>query len=302
MIWLIGNKGMLGSEVEKLLKERGLTYWASDKEVTISDYKALEKFGKDKEIKWVINCAGYTRVDKAEEEIEESFRLNRDGVRNLALFANKRKIKLIHISADYVFDGLKGRTTGYSEDDKANPINIYGKSKLAGEEEIKKILVEYFIIRTAWLYGKEGNNFVCTMLRLFKERDLIKVVDDQWGSPTYTVDLAEIILKIIKSDVDKYGIYHFTNEGVTTWYAFAQVIYNKAKKLGLLGGKRQVELKPIKANEYPTLAKRPGYSVLSKDKIKKEFNLRIRSWEEALEDFLSFLKIKEEKLKGKERQ
>ena len=302
MIWLIGNKGMLGSEVERLLKELGLVYWASDKEIDISDYKALEKFGKDRKIKWVINCAGYTKVDKAEEEIDEAFRLNRDGVRNLGLLSNKRKIKLIHISADYVFDGQKKKGVGYSENDMANPLNVYGKSKLAGEEEIKNILDEYFIIRTAWLYGKEGNNFVYTMLKLFRERDLVKVVEDQWGSPTYTVDLAEVILKIVKSDSEKSGIYHFTNEGVTTWYAFAQVIYNKAKKLGLLGGKRQVEIKPIKANEYPTLAKRPVYSVLSKDKIKKEFNLKIRSWEEALEDFLSFLKIKEEKLKGKERQ
>ena len=302
MIWLIGKKGMLGSDIEKLLKEKRMAYWASDREVDIIDYKALDKFAKDKKINWIINCAGYTRVDKSEEEIEESFRLNRDGVRNLGLLSNKRKIKLIHISADYVFDGRKERTAGYSEDDKTNPINTYGKSKLAGEEEIKKTLVEYFIIRTAWLYGKEGNNFVYTMLRLFRERDLVKVVEDQWGSPTYTVDLAEVILKIIKSDSEKSGIYHFTNEGVTTWYAFAQVIYNKAKKLGLLGGKRQVEIRPIKTNEYPTLAKRPDYSVLSKDKIKKEFNLKIRSWEEALEDFLSFLKIKEEKLKGKERQ
>ena len=292
MIWLIGNKGMLGNDIEKLLKKRGIVYCASDREVDIIDYKALDKYVKDKEIRWIINCAGYTRVDKAEKEIEESFKLNRDGVRNLALFANKRKIKLIHISADYVFDGLKERTTGYSEDDKANPINIYGKSKLAGEEEIKKILVENFIIRTAWLYGKEGNNFVYTMLRLFKERDLIKVVDDQWGSPTYTVDLAEVILKIIEDDSLSYGIYHFTNEGVTNWYAFTQLIYDKAKRLGILDNNSQVEIKPIKTDEYPTLAKRPGYSVLSKDKIKKEFNLKIRSWEEALEDFLSTLSLR----------
>jgi dTDP-4-dehydrorhamnose reductase len=287
MIWLIGNKGMLGNDVEKLLKERGLPYWASDKEVDIGDYKALEKFGKDKKIEWIINCSGYTKVDQAEEEIEEAFRINQDGVRNIALFSAKRRIRLIHISTDYVFDGRKeGSAVAYREDDKTNPINIYGKSKLTGEEEIKKILEEYFVIRTAWLYGLKGNNFVYTMLRLFKEKDLVKVVDDQWGSPTYTVDLAKTILKIIENDFKKYGIYHFTNEGVTTWYEFARVIYNKAKKLGLLGDKRQVEIKPINTKEYPTLAKRPGYSVLSKDKIKKEFNLKIRDWGEALEYFL----------------
>lgn len=292
MLWLIGNKGMLGNDVEKLLKERGLTYWASDKEVDISDYKALEKFGKDKKIKWIINCAGYTKVDKAEEEIDEAFRINKDGVRNIALFSAKRQIRLIHISTDYVFDGRQeGGAVVYREDDKTNPINIYGKSKLAGEEEIKNILVKYFIIRTAWLYGLQGNNFVYTMLRLFKEKDLIKVVEDQWGSPTYTVDLAGAILKIIKSESNKFGVYHFTNEGVISWYQFASEIYDKAKKLGIINVGKKVEIKPIKTEDYPTDAVRPQYSVLSKGKIKKEFNLKIRKWDEALEDFLNILSV-----------
>jgi len=247
MIWLIGNKGMLGNDVEKLLKERGLTYWVSDKEVDIGDYKTLEKFGKDKKIKWAINCAGYTKVDKAEEEVDKAFRINKDGARNIALFSAKRQIKLIHISTDYVFDGRQeGGAVSYREDDETNPINIYGKSKLAGEEEIKKILEEYFIIRTAWLYGLKGNNFVYTMLRLFKERDLVKVVEDQWGSPTYTADLAGAILKIIEDDSDSYGIYHFTNEGMTSWYEFARTIYKKAKRLGLIEGNKKVVIKPIK--------------------------------------------------------
>lgn len=293
MIWLIGNKGMLGNDIEKLLKERGFTYRASDKEIDITDYKALEKFGKDKKIKWVINCAGYTKVDKAEEEIDEAFKINKDGVRNIALFSAKSQIKLIHISTDYVFDGRQeGRAVAYREDDETNPINIYGKSKLAGEEEIKKILEQYFIIRTAWLYGLQGNNFVCTMLRLFKERDLIKVVEDQWGSPTYTMDLAGAILKIIEDDSASYGIYHFTNKGVANWYEFARTIYNKAKRLGLIEGNKKIVIKPIKTEDYPTAAKRPRYSVLSKEKIKKEFNLKIRNWDEALEDFLSTLSMR----------
>jgi len=291
MIWLIGNKGMLGNDVEKLLKERRLTYWASDKEVDISDYKALEKFGKDKKIKWVINCAGYTKVDKAEEEIDEAFKINKDGVRNIALFLAKRQIGLIHISTDYVFDGRQeGGAVAYEEDDKTNPINIYGKSKLAGEEEIRKMLAEYFIIRTAWLYGLKGNNFICTMLRLFKERDLVKVVDDQWGSPTYTVDLAGAILKIIEDDSVSYGIYHFTNESVTSWYEFARTIYKKAKRLGLIENNKKAEIQPIKTEEHPTAARRPRYSVLSKKKIKREFGLKIREWDKALEDFLVSLK------------
>ena len=286
MIWLIGNKGMLGNDVEKLLKERGLTYWASDKEVDISDYKALEKFGKDKKIKWIINCSGYTKVDKAEEEIDEAFRINTDGVRNIALFSAKRQIKLIHISTDYVFDGRQESTATYSEDDKTNPINIYGKSKLAGEEVIKKILEKYFIIRTAWLCGLQGNNFIYTMLRLFKERDLVKVVEDQWGSPTYTVDLAGAILKMIEDGAISYGIYHFTNEGVASWYEFARAIYKKAKRLGLIEGNKKVVIKPIKTEDYPTAARRPKYSVLSKEKIKREFNIKIPYWRESLEKCL----------------
>ncbi len=292
MIWLIGNKGMLGNDVEKLLKERGLVYWASDNEVDISDYKALEKFGKDKKIKWVINCAGYTKVDKAEEEVDEAFRINKDGARNIALFSAKRQIRLIHISTDYVFDGRQeGSAVAYREDDKTNPINIYGKSKLAGEREIEKNLDEYFIIRTAWLYGLKRNNFVYTMLRLFKERDVVKVVEDQWGSPTYTVYLADAILKIIEDDSVSYGIYHFTNEGVTNWYEFAREIYRKSKKLGIIDSNKEVEIRGIETKEYPTPAQRPKWSLLSKEKIKRELDLEIRNWEDALTDFLSFLSL-----------
>jgi len=299
MIWLIGNKGMLGNDVEKLLEERGLTYCSSDNEVDISDYKALEKFGKNKKSKWVINCAGYTKVDKAEEEIDETFRINKDGVRNIALFSAKRQIRLIHISTDYVFDGRQKGLFVYSEDDETNPINIYGKSKLAGEEEIKKILEEYFIIRTAWLYGLQGNNFVYTMLRLFKERDLVKVVEDQWGSPTYTVDLAGAILKIIEDDTVSYGIYHFTNEGAVSWYEFACTIYKKAKRLGLIEDNKKVVIQPIKTEDYPTATRRPKYSVLSKEKIKKEFDLKIRDCDKALEDFLVSLKENREYLESR---
>ena len=310
MIWLIGNKGMLGYEVERLLKENNLSYVASDKEIDITDYKILEDFSKNqsKKIEWIINCAAYTQVDKAEEERELAFKMNRDGVKNIANVALEKQVKLIHISTDYVFEGRKKEEKkkkgergdfAYYEDDETNPLSVYGKSKLAGEKEIKNILNEYFIIRTAWLYGLNGPNFVYSMLRLFKERDLLKVVDDQWGSPTYTADLAEAILKIIKNGSDKFGVYHFTNEGVINWYEFDRAIYDKAKKLGLLGGNRKVEIKAIKTEEYPTAAVRPRYSVLSKDKIKREFNLKIRNWDEALEDFLSTLSLQSEAISKK---
>ena len=156
-----------------------------------------------------------------------------------------------------------------------------------------------FIVRTAWLYGVNGPNFVYTMLRLFKERDFVKVVDDQWGSPTYTADLAGAILKIIEDDSVSYGLYHFTNEGVTSWYEFARTIYKKTKRLGLIEGNKKVEIQPIKTKDYPTKALRPRYSVLSKEKIKREFNLKIRDWDKALEDFLIYLRENREYLESR---
>jgi len=299
MIWLIGNKGMLGNEVEELLKKNNLPYTASDQEIDITNYDLLKNYVEYKEIDWIVNCAAYTAVDKAEEQIEKAYQLNRDGVGNLARITLDKKAKLIHISTDYVFDGKKDKTCTYTEEDKPNPVGIYGKSKLAGEKEIENILNEYFIIRTAWLYGLNGSNFAYTMLRLFKERDVVKVIDDQWGSPTYTADLAKAILKIIRNDSVSYGIYHFTNEGVTNWYEFARAIYDKAKRLGLLKGNRGLEIKSIKTEEYPTAAVRPKNSILSKEKIIKEFNLEIRNWNEALKDFLVSLKKEGEGLESR---
>jgi len=291
MIWLIGNKGMLGQEVEKLLKRKKLTYLVSDKEVDITDYPILQEFTKNIELEWIINCSGYTEVDKAEKEIEKAFLVNRDGVRNISKIAIAKQAKLIHISTDYVFNGEKNTHLSYTEDDKTEPINLYGESKLAGEKEIKETLKKYFIIRTAWLYGRGGKNFVSTMLKLFKEKEEIKVVSDQWGSPTYTVDLAEVILKIINNDSDKFGIYHFTNEGVTNWYEFAREIYRKSKKLGIIDSNHEIEIRSIETKEYPTPAQRPKWSWLSKEKIKRELNLDIRNCEDALTDFLSFLSL-----------
>jgi len=292
MIWLIGNKGMLGYEVEELLKKNNLSYTASDQEIDITDFSILVQYIKDKKIDWIVNCAAYTAVDKAEKEKEKAYSINRDGVRNITKIASEKQAKLIHISTDYVFDGKKNKQSAYTEENQANPMGIYGKSKLAGEKEIINLLDKYFIIRTAWLYGANGHNFVYTMLRLFREREVITVVDDQWGSPTYAADLAEVILKIIETGSDKFGIYHFANEGVTNWYEFARAIYDKSKSLGIINRSKKVEIKPIKTEEYPTAAIRPQYSVLSKDKVKKEFNLKIRNWYKALEDFLNILSLR----------
>jgi dTDP-4-dehydrorhamnose reductase len=291
MIWLIGNKGMLGQEVEKLFKRKRLSYLVSDKEVDITDYPILQEFTKNIELAWIINCSGYTEVDKAEKEIEKAFLINRDGVRNISKIATEKQAKLIHLSTDYVFDGKKDTRLSYREDEKTEPINLYGESKLAGEKEIKETFKKYFIIRTAWLYGRGGKNFVSTMLKLFKEKEEIKVVSDQWGSPTYTADLAEVILKIINNDSDRFGIYHFTNEGVTNWYEFAREIYRKSKQLGIIDSNKEVKIRGIETKEYPTPAQRPKCSWLSKEKIKRELNLDIRNWEDALTDFLSFLSL-----------
>ncbi|MBA7608441.1 dTDP-4-dehydrorhamnose reductase [subsurface metagenome] len=282
MIWLIGNKGMLGSDVGYFLKETHKDYIASDIEVDITDLEELKRFINDKKIDWIINCSAYTAVDKAEDEPEKAFKINTEGALNIAKIAREKEAKLIHISTDYVFDGEKNGS--YTEDDDPNPMGAYGKSKLEGERNIQNIIEKYFILRTAWLYGKNGNNFVYTMLELFKEKEVVKVVSDQWGTPTHTKDLAGTIIKIIQDKSDKYGIYHFTNEGRTNWYEFAKEIYERAKKHKLI--KKDLNIIPITTEEYPTKAVRPKNTYMSKEKIKSSFGLNIRDWGNSLEEFL----------------
>lgn len=282
MIWLIGNKGMLGSDVDFFLKETHKDYTASDIEVDITDLEQLKRFISDKKIDWIINCSAYTAVDKAEDEPEKAFKINTEGALNIAKIAREKEAKLIHISTDYVFDGEKNGS--YTEDDDPNPMGAYGKSKLEGEKNIQNLIEKYFIFRTAWLYGKNGNNFVYTMLRLFKEKEAVKVVSNQWGTPTHTKDLAGTIIKIIQDKSDKYGIYHFTNEGRTNWYEFAKEIYERAKKHKLI--KKNINIIPITTEEYPTKAVRPKNTYMSKEKIKSSFGLNIRDWGNSLEDFL----------------
>src|SRR3989339_692395 len=195
MIWLIGHKGMLGSEVYKLLVEGAMPHLASDLEVDITDINRLRSYVGDRSLSWIINCSAYTAVDRAEDERELTFRINSDGIKNIALIAAEKKAKLIHISTDYVFDGNK--ESAYLETDPPNPTGVYGASKYAGEKHVQASLSSYFILRTAWLYGRSGNNFVHTMIRLFREREEVCVVADQWGSPTLAGDLAGAILHLI---------------------------------------------------------------------------------------------------------
>mgnify|MGYP000876397790 CR=1 FL=1 len=285
MIWLIGNRGMLGSDVETMLLDSRLEYTATDLDVDITDHNALNRFIMDKPIRWIVNCSAYTAVDKAEDEEEKAYSINHRGVANIAEIARKHAVQFIHISTDYVFSGLKDGI--YNEEDDTDPQSVYGRSKLAGEKSILDMNNRYYIVRTAWLYGQHGPNFVQTMLRLFREREEVRVVRDQWGSPTYSRDLASAVLAIVSKDIHQYGIYHFTNEGSTNWYEFALKIYQKAKAMGLI--EKDINLVPISTEEYPVKAKRPKNSKLSKDKIKSALEISIRSWEDALNEYLSKL-------------
>ena len=281
MIWLIGYKGMLGREVESLLQNKGLPYIASDQEIDITNLDELRTFSADKPISWIINCAAYTAVDKAEDEPALAFKINAAGPRNIAEIAGNKGAKLIHISTDYVFDGTK--TGAYLETDPPHPLGVYGQSKYQGEVNIAETLREHFILRTAWLYGKQGNNFVYTMLRLFSERDEVSVVGDQWGSPTYAPDLAAVILEIVCRNADAYGIYNFTNEGKISWYDFACEIYRMAQEKTILT--KEVIIRRVVTEDYPTKAQRPQNSYLSKDQIQTALGISARPWKDGLHDF-----------------
>ena len=288
MIWLIGNRGMLGTEVESLLAHKGLSYLATDIEVDISDNDSIDSYISEKReerIEWIINCSGYTAVDLAEDESNLAFSINADGVLNIAKAAKRLNAVLIHISTDYVFNGRKD--TEYTEEDSPDPQNIYAKSKYMGDSYVADTLKKYYIIRTSWLYGKNGKNFVYTMLRLFKERDYFGVVSNQWGSPTYAKDLAKTILVILESKKADYGIYNFSNEGKTNWYEYAKEIYAAAKRRGLVN--KVIDIMPISSDEYPAKAKRPSNSYLSKEKIRDAFAISVRKWQDALMDIIEEL-------------
>lgn len=224
-----------------------------------------------------INAAAYTAVDKAETEIEKATSINVVGARNLAEACDTYNTILFHVSTDFVFDGEK--LTPYSEEDTPGPTGVYGQTKWEGEKAIQSVLKQHFIVRTSWVYSQFGNNFMKTMLRLASERDNLSVVDDQIGTPTNAVDLAEALLKMITSDTKlqntNFGIYNFSNEGYCSWYDFAKKIFDKHHI--------QINLQPIPSSSYPTPAKRPRYSVLDKSKIKKVFGISIKSWEASLE-------------------
>ncbi len=269
-ILITGSNGQLGTEMHRLLPDA----ICADKDVLdITDFEAVRRFVNQRRIGTIINCAAYTAVDRAEDEPETAYKLNADAPANLA----KTGCKIIHISTDYVFDG-----TGHKPlrtNDKAKPISVYGKTKLAGENNVLEHAQTAIIIRTAWLYSAQGNNFVKTMLKLGKQRQSLSVVWDQIGSPTSAIDLAKAIVCILPQiSKENSGIYHYTNEGVCSWYDFALEIMEQSHL--------NCRIVPIPSAEYPTRAKRPLYGVLDKTKIKQTFNLEIPHWKESLKQCL----------------
>jgi len=246
----------------------------SSKELDITNEDSITKVFNNNKIDYLVNCAAYTAVDKAESEPEKAFLVNAEGVKLLANACKEYNATLIHISTDFVFDGEK--TTPYMETDLPNPINVYGASKLKGEQYAQKILEKYFIIRTSWVYSQHGNNFVKTMLRLAKEKNEVGVVDDQIGSPTYAGDLAEVIYKIIKTKPQDYGLYHYSNIGEISWYGFSMAILEESDI--------KIKLLPIRSEEYLTSAKRPKFSVMHKLKIKENLNIIIPHWKDSLKE------------------
>jgi dTDP-4-dehydrorhamnose reductase len=280
-ILVTGSLGQLGSEIKELSAEYSDKFQFSFKDVQyldITDFSGLKNFINENKPDYIINCAAYTQVDKAEQESEKAFLINQTGVKNLAQVCKNNKIRFIHISTDYVFDGKNHKP--YSETDKTNPESLYGHSKLAGELEVLKADPEYLIIRTSWLYSVYGLNFVKTMIRMGNEKDQLSVVYDQVGSPTNAEDLADAILKIIykvenKSVPFHKGIYHYSNEGVCSWYDFALMVHELSDI--------KCNIKAIETKDYPTPASRPHFSVLNKSRIKEDFGLEIPHWKDALE-------------------
>lgn len=277
-ILITGANGMLAKAVRERFKEHELILTdvvGTELSLDITNLKEVEEFVYNIKPDVIINCAAYTAVDKAETEEELARKINADGPRNLAIAASKNNCKLVHISTDYVFGGDLSLEEIYKEDDPKAPVTAYGRTKLAGEEAIEENMNSFYIFRTAWLYG-DGKNFVRTMLKFGKEKDEVKVVCDQHGSPTYAVDLADIIYQALKKEIP-YGIYHTTNLGFTTWYEFTKKIYELA---GI-----SCKVTPVTSEEFASAAKRPANSMLSKEKILNA-GITVPSWEDALERYL----------------
>lgn len=273
-ILITGANGMLAKAVCNELKDEELIL-TDVAELDITNIDAVRSFVKEVKPAYIINCAAYTAVDKAEEQLEIARKVNAIGPKNLAIVANEEDATLVHISTDYVFGGEKDVNEAYIENEEKHPDSVYGITKLEGEEGVTASCFKYYIFRTAWLYG-DGKNFVRTMLNLGKEKEELNVVMDQHGSPTYAVDLASIIHQAIEKQIP-YGIYHATNQGYTTWYEFTKEIFKKA---GI-----NCKVNPVTSEEFASAAKRPKNSKLSKQKL-LDAGVEIPSYEDALDRYL----------------
>lgn len=271
---VFGASGQLGQCFRDIAANQGIDFliFPGEGEGNILNEASLERLFAAHNPEFCINCAAYTAVDKAEDDAEAALKVNKTGVENLSRLCAKYQTTLIHISTDFVFKG--DISTPLTEESETSPINVYGQTKLDGERVIPGLLKQYFIIRTGWLYSEYGNNFVKTMLKLGAERDELKVIADQAGTPTYAMDLANCVVNIITSGSNDYGIYHYSNEGIASWYDFSKAIFD------LLGTK--VKVVPVPTSEYKTRAVRPAYSVMDKTKIKQTFNMEIPYWRDSL--------------------
>lgn len=275
-VLVTGTKGQLGYDVVNELEKRGHTAVAVDiEEMDITDAVSVERVITEAEVEAVIHCAAYTAVDAAEDNVEICRRVNAEGTENIAKVCKKLDLKMIYISTDYVFDGEGERP--WEPDDERHPLNVYGQTKYEGELAVEKYLEKYFIVRIAWVFGVNGKNFIKTMLKLSETHEELNVVDDQVGSPTYTYDLAVLLVDMVESD--KYGRYHATNEGLCTWYEFAKEIFRQA------GG--EVKVNPVTSDMFPAKAKRPKNSRMSKEKLDANGFHRLPTWQDALERYLS---------------
>ena len=274
-ILVTGASGQLGYDVERELERRGIEHLGtSSRELDITDRAAVEHLMQSYRPDAVIHCAAYTKVDLAEDEPERCWAVNADGTRNVAAACRRTGAKLLYISTDYVFPGTGERS--YETGDPTGPVNTYGRSKLAGELAVQSLLEKYFIVRISWVFGKNGNNFVKTMLRLAETRAELSVVCDQIGSPTYTADLAPLLCDMVQTE--RYGVYHATNEGTCAWSEFAEAIFELAG--------RQVAVHPIPTSAYPTKAARPLNSRMSKESLRDNGFQALPEWKDALARYL----------------
>lgn len=280
-VLITGSNGQLGSELKKLsVIHENINFFFKDlPELNICEYDLLKEVVFFNNIDTIINCAAYTSVDKAENEIELAYSVNSNAIKNLVSIVEEVNGKLIHISTDYVFDGSS--SVAYSENDLTNPLGVYGESKLEGENIILNSNIDSIIIRTSWLYSSFGNNFVKTMCDLMGNKSSINVINDQIGSPTYAKDLAETIISILNYKNWISGLYHYSSHGEISWYEFA----NDIKELGGFN----TEIKAVNTDQYPTLAVRPKYSLLNKSKIKETFNIEIPFYKDSLKKCIKIL-------------